>query len=108
MDATCRYYCLLPIPACFLSLSLLMVSAGCRGLPSSASSDPPPTKTLTSLAVSPSSTSLAIGGTQQFTATGKYSDGSTANISSTATWTIADAAVATVNPSGLATALASG
>ena len=48
------------------------------------------------------------GTTQQFTATATYSDGSTANVTSTASWTSANTAVATINPAGLATAIAAG
>ena len=66
------------------------------------------TATLTSIAVTPNSASIAVGATQQFTATGTYSDGSTKNLSSTATWTSGTPTVATISASGLATAVASG
>ena len=66
------------------------------------------TATLTSIAVTPNSASIAVGATQQFTATGTYSDGSTKNLSSTATWTSGTTTVATISASGLATAVASG
>jgi hypothetical protein len=49
-----------------------------------------------------------MGTTQQFTATATYSDGSTGNVTTTATWAIADAAIATVDSSGLATSTGSG
>jgi hypothetical protein len=49
-----------------------------------------------------------VGATQQFTATATYSNNSTANVSSTAIWTVATPAVATVNSSGLATGLTTG
>ena len=42
--------------------------------------------TLQSIAVSPDSASLESGGTQQFTATGTYSDDSTQDLSSAVTW----------------------
>jgi hypothetical protein len=67
-----------------------------------------PTVTLTSISVTPSSASIAVDATQQFTATATYSNGSTANVSSTASWTIATPAVATVNSSGLTTGAAAG
>jgi len=65
-------------------------------------------KTITSVAVSPGAASFAMGTTQQFTATATYSDGTTGAITTTATWTIANTAVATINNSGLANAVASG
>jgi hypothetical protein len=65
-------------------------------------------KAITSIAVTPTGVSFAVGATQQFTATATYSDGSTANITSTATWSTGNTAVATISPSGLATGAASG
>ena len=65
-------------------------------------------KVLTSIAVTPSSPALTAGNVQQFTATGTYSDLSTQNLTSTATWTSSVTPVATVNTSGLATAVAGG
>ena len=41
---------------------------------------------LVSIAVTPAKPSIAVGATQQFTATGTYGDGSTQNLTSTATW----------------------
>ena len=64
--------------------------------------------TLTSIAVTAGNTAVLGGTTQQFTATGTYSDGSTQNISGLVTWTSSSAAVATISASGLATALAAG
>lgn len=64
--------------------------------------------TLTAIAVTPTSTSVALAGTQQFTATGTYSDGSTANITSSVTWTSGTPAVATINAASLATGGAAG
>ena len=64
--------------------------------------------TLTSITVSPSTATLVTGATQQFAATGHYSDGSTADVTETATWSTADSGIATVNSSGLATGVATG
>ena len=61
------------------------------------------TLTLTSLAVTPASAVAAVGGTQQFVATGTYSDHSTSSVTTTASWT--SGAGATV---GLHTGLATG
>jgi hypothetical protein len=69
---------------------------------------PPPTPTLTSIAVSPANPCLATGCSQQFTATGTYSDGSTQNLTTQAAWTSSAASVATVSAGGLASTLATG
>ena len=67
-----------------------------------------PAKTVTSIAVTAASGSIVAGATDQFIATATYSDHTTADVSSSATWTAANTAVATVNPLGLATGVASG
>jgi len=56
---------------------------------------------LVSITVSPSNPTVAPNGTQQFTATGNYSDSSTKNITSSVTWTAG--AGATITAAGLAT-----
>jgi sulfur carrier protein ThiS len=61
---------------------------------------------LTSISLSPTSVTLPLAGTQQYTATGKYSNGTTANITSSVTWTSSNTAVVSISSSGLATALA--
>ncbi len=64
-----------------------------------------------SLTVTPSIPSVAKGLTQQFTATENFSDGSTQNVTATATWTATSSpsgAVTITSPGGLATANASG
>jgi Big-like domain-containing protein len=56
------------------------------------------------IVVSPQNPSIAdSGATQAFTATGHYSDGTTQNLTATATWTSSNGGVASVNGSGLAT-----
>jgi len=65
-------------------------------------------KVLTSVAVSPTSATIGVGATQQFRATATYNDGSTADVTSAANWTVATQATASVNSSGLATGVASG
>jgi hypothetical protein len=64
--------------------------------------------TLKSIAVTPATPSATAGTTVQFTATGTYSDNSTRNITSSVTWASATPAAATINSSGLATAVAVG
>jgi len=63
---------------------------------------------LASIAVTPPNPSIAAGNTQQFTATGIYSDGSTQNLTSAATWSSPAPGVATITSGGLATAVATG
>ena len=64
--------------------------------------------TLTSIAVTPANNSVVLGGTQQYIATGIYSDSSTQNLTSTVTWTSSIPAAATINAAGLATGIAAG
>jgi uncharacterized protein YjdB len=64
---------------------------------------------LSSIDVEPvSPDGLAVGSTQQFTATGTYSDGSTADISSQVTWASDTPSITTINSAGLATGVAAG
>jgi Bacterial Ig-like domain (group 2)/Putative Ig domain/Galactose oxidase, central domain/Kelch motif len=64
---------------------------------------------LVSIAVTPAAPSIASGLTQQFTATGTFSDTSTADLTAKVAWASDTPAVATINASsGLATAVAVG
>ncbi len=56
---------------------------------------------LTSITLTPASSSIPKGLSQQFTAIGTYADGSTQNITSTATWSAGSPSVASLNSSGL-------
>ncbi|MGD1078804.1 MAG: N,N-dimethylformamidase beta subunit family domain-containing protein [Candidatus Sulfotelmatobacter sp.] len=64
--------------------------------------------TLQSIAVSPATATVQAGSTKQFTATGTYSDGSTQNITTQVIWSSSNTNVATINSSGLASAIAGG
>jgi hypothetical protein len=65
--------------------------------------------TLTSIAVTPASPSIVAGNTQQFTATGTYSDNSTKNITTSVTWKSSNTVFATIGAAtGLATGVAAG
>ncbi|RPA62997.1 DUF3494 domain-containing protein [Shewanella frigidimarina] len=57
---------------------------------------------LTSIAVTPATPSMPLGLKQQFTAMGTYSDGTSSDITNSATWSSDDSTVATINASGLA------
>lgn len=66
------------------------------------------TVTLVSIAVTPGTATIAPSGTQAFTATATYSDGTTANVTQDVTWTSSDPNVANVDPSGVATGVGAG
>ena len=63
--------------------------------------------TLVSIEVSPATPSLANGLTQQFTATGLYTDNSTQDLTTQVTWASSDSAVATVSNAAGSKGLAS-
>jgi hypothetical protein len=86
-----------------LCVSLILVSCG----GGSYSSVPPAPPTLQSISVSPQNPAVFAGQTQQFMATGNYSDGSTQKLNSV-TWSSGTASVATIDNAGLATSLAAG
>lgn len=91
---------------CLLMMMLLLIS-GCGSSSSSSSSSY--AVTLSSIAVTPATPSITVAATQQFTATGTYSNGSKADITASVTWSSSDTAIATVvSTSGLATAVAAG
>jgi hypothetical protein len=62
-----------------------------------------PAPVLVSIAVSPATATLGIGQTQQFIATGQYSDQSTQDLTSRVNWVSSNLGVATISPAGLAT-----
>jgi len=63
---------------------------------------------LASISVTPGSASISVGNTQQFTATGTYSDGTTLDITSAVTWTSSATGIATIDTKGLSTGVATG
>ncbi|WNG18749.1 hypothetical protein F0U63_31735 [Cystobacter fuscus] len=68
----------------------------------------PPPPVLTSIKLTPATASVVAGSTQQFTAQGSYSDGTTADVTNRATWTTSNSAIATVSSTGLGTGVAGG
>jgi hypothetical protein len=66
------------------------------------------TSTLQSIAVTPANPTISKGLTQQFTATGTFSDNSTQNLTGQVTWASATTSVATITSGGLATGVATG
>ncbi len=67
-----------------------------------------PVVTLLSVTLAPLNTTILLGNTQQYTATANYSDGSSVDVTTTATWASTVTGVATVNSTGLATSVAAG
>jgi hypothetical protein len=64
--------------------------------------------TITSISVTPQNASLPIGATQQFTATGTFSDGSQGNVTASSAWSSSNSSVATVSTTGIATGITEG
>ncbi len=62
---------------------------------------------LTSISVTPQSSTVQIGGTQQLTATGVNDDSSTSTLTNV-TWTTSDMTIATVSSTGVVTGVANG
>jgi trimeric autotransporter adhesin len=63
---------------------------------------------LTSITIAPANPLIAINTVQQLTATGSYSDGSSADLTSLVTWSSSPIGVATVNATGAVTGVAAG
>jgi uncharacterized protein YjdB len=64
--------------------------------------------TLESILVEPETAEITVGGSQSYTATGTYSDDTTADITDTVNWASSEPDVATIDTSGLATGVAAG
>jgi hypothetical protein len=96
--------------ALVIAASAILCLPGCA--PGGSGTPPPPGPTPTEIVVTPSVQYIPIGLTQQFTATGHYSDGTTKDITQSVTWSSSDTAVATISNSagsiGLATGVAAG
>ncbi len=87
---------------------LLLIS--CSGLKSSQNGNAPSPNqaTLTSLSVTPATTSVNVSATVSFMATGNYSDGTTKDLTSLVQWNSSNSAVASVSATGVATGMAKG
>ncbi len=64
--------------------------------------------TLVSLSVSPANSTMPIGATKQFTATGTFSDSRTQDVTLSVLWSSSTAATAAIDNKGLATSVAAG
>jgi hypothetical protein len=95
----------------FVVVTFVLVAWGCGSTSSPASSNPQPTPTLSSIAVTPPLPSISLTSTEQFSAMGTYSDGSKKDLTSSATWSSTPTAavtVATISTTGLASGVHSG
>jgi trimeric autotransporter adhesin len=63
---------------------------------------------LVSISIAPAGSSMPVNTSQQFTATGTYSDGSSADLTSLVTWSSSTTATATVDVTGMVNAVAAG
>ena len=90
------------------ALMLCMVLSSCGGhsnktTPTGNSSNSTPSLVSITITGAGSATSLPVGGTLQLTAQGKYSDGSTSDLTSQVTWALSDGSMASLSTSGLLT-----
>lgn len=87
-----------------------MVFSGCGGGSSApVSTTPPPQQAqLTAVSISPANSSLPVGRTQQFSATGTYSDGSAKNLTSGVSWHSSDTNIGAISAAGLLSPLSPG
>jgi hypothetical protein len=88
-------------------LGTAQVSAAYQGLTGVTSITVGPAA-LVSIAVGPNRSSLPIGESEQITATGTFSDGTTQNLTHSATWSSSGSAIASVSQAGIAAAVAVG
>ena len=81
-------------------IAVLLAATGCSGSGHSPTTMPPATPTLQSIALSPATATLSAANgaaaTQQFTAVGTYSDGHTADVTASASWTLSDSGVGSI------------
>jgi 6-phosphogluconolactonase (cycloisomerase 2 family) len=92
--------------AWFVALWAAAALIACGGGGGTTVQTPPPV-TLQSITLAAPNTSVPAGFTEQFTATGNYSDGTTKPLA-TASWSTSDSTLATITSSGLLTTLKTG
>jgi hypothetical protein len=92
----------------YLFSALLLFGCGGGGGGTSVPIPVTPTVSISSLDITSVGKSLKVSETFQLTVTGAFSDGSTQNLTSQVTWSVADSAVFEVSNAGLVTALSAG
>src|SRR5262245_2563060 len=78
------------------AVAIVVAIVACPGRHKSA----PLQATLQSVAVTPTNPTLALGTSQQFTATGTYSDGTTSDLTALAQWTSSETAAGDMSTAG--------
>jgi hypothetical protein len=78
------------------------VAAGSVTVTGSINGQGPATATIQSINVTPANPTVALGSSQQFAASGSFSDGSTQDITNVVKWTSSTPTVAVVNQTGVA------
>jgi len=84
---------------------MALIASGCGGSGGGTGSA---AAQLKSISLTPHASSIPLGPSQQFMATGAYSDGSSRDVTATVKWTSSNGAVATVSPTGVATTVGMG
>lgn len=88
----------------FIALFALFI--GATLLTAACGSTTPAPSALSSIAIT--GAAPVVGGQSQFTATGTLSDGTTKDLTSSASWTSSDTTIATVSTTGVVTGVAAG
>lgn len=101
MKISLKFHALLLVP-------VLALLAACGGGSKGSSSTTTTTPTLLSIAVTPTTPNLRVGLTQQMTATGTYSDGKSAAITTDLTWSVKGPNITVLSATGLVTGKAIG
>ncbi|SRR5208337_797422 len=84
-----------------LLLSFAFTLSGCGGMPPGMTAPASADKTLTSIVISPVGPAVALGQSQQLTATGYFSDGSKQDLTQTVSWSSAPPSIASISSSGM-------
>lgn len=90
-----------------LGLAAAVIAAGGLSV-AGCGDDSNPAVTLVRVEVTPTTATAQVGTTQQYAATAVYSDATTEDVTANATWASDDETVATIDATGLATAVAEG
>ena len=91
-----------------LAIGTSSITASLGGITGSTVLTVSPPPILQSITVTPANPHITVGATEQFIATGSFSDNSTENLTSEVIWTSATPSVATISTTGLARAMATG
>jgi hypothetical protein len=84
------------------AVALLVCTVGLYGCGAASHSGTTPEVTLKSLSISPPTSEILLGATQQFTVAGHYSNNSERDLTATAKWTSIQPTIATVTSAGMA------